>query len=32
MLVKRDGFTVVADRTVDGACPACGRASGIVSR
>jgi pyruvate formate lyase activating enzyme len=32
MLVQRDGFAVIADRTVDGACPACGRASGVVSR
>ena len=32
LLVRRDGFEVVADRTVGGACPACGRASGIVSR
>jgi len=32
MLVQREGFAVVADRTIGGACPACGRASGVVSR
>jgi pyruvate formate lyase activating enzyme len=28
-LVERDGFTVIADRGADGACPKCGRPSDI---
>jgi pyruvate formate lyase activating enzyme len=30
VLVKRDGFAVVEDRTEAGACPACGRRSDVV--
>jgi pyruvate formate lyase activating enzyme len=31
VIVRRDGFAVVSDRTRDGVCPGCGRATGIVS-
>jgi pyruvate formate lyase activating enzyme len=31
VVVRRDGFAVVSDRTRGGACPRCGRPTGIVS-